>query len=407
MSTLSASLDQLARANRAGSAALGRLRARLRQDRNVSAGHLGLGFAIIGGLVMVRGLASLAWSWTDDPARALSAVAWVLLAVAFAVVVLAARRGGGVLSARVSYPVLVAGVVALGLDLAGFLAGGGTTLLYPTATVGFGGCLFASLPHQPLRRSLEGAAALAAGSVVLVVVGATIDAASFSACVTAVLLGLAPVLAGISMIQVIDRHVGRVIDHAVADSLVAAPAVGHGVLAVSELRRMDADAERLLSTVARMPAGRAIDAATAAAARALGDQLRQALVADHEQSWLQIAVAESGHLSRTVRVSDSAVLAADLQPEQRRTLLALVWLCVAAEPESASADSPALDLAFLPPSAYRATAQDARPLPTIVFSLAGTDRRPIDPAVWPLFVQLGPHVVDLGAGRLLVQAELA
>jgi hypothetical protein len=407
MSALSASLDQLARSNRAGSAALGRLRARLRQDRNVSAGHLGLGFAIIGGLLMVRGLASLAWSWTDEPARALTALAWVLLAVAFALVVLAARRSGGVLSARVSYAVLAVGVASLGLDLAGFLADSESTLLYPTATIGFGGCLFASLPHQPLRRSLEGAWVLAAGGVALIVTGATLGAESLSACVTAVLLGLAPVLAGISMIQVIDRHVGRVIDHAVADSLVAAPAVGHGVLAVSELRRMDADAEQLLARVARMPAGLAIDAATAADARALGDQLRQALMADHEQSWLQIAVTESGHLSRTVRVNDPAVLAADLQPEQRRTLLALVWLCVAAAPESGSAVSPALELAFLPSGAEPAPLHDARPRPSIVFSLADTDHRPIDPAAWPLFVQLGPHTVDLRAGRLLVQTELA
>ncbi|WP_440710273.1 hypothetical protein [Herbiconiux sp. YIM B11900] len=403
MSSFTTSLDQLARANRAGSATLGRLRTRLRQDRNVSAGHLGLGFALIGGLLMVRGLASLAWSWTDDPARASSALAWVLLAVAFALVVLTARRTGGALSPRVTYAVLAVGVTALGLDLAGFLADSGSTLLYPTATIGFGGCLFASLPHQPLRRSLEGASVLAAGGAALIITGATLGAESLSACVTAVLLGLAPVLAGVSMIQVIDRHIGRLIDHAVADSLVAAPAVGHGVLAVSELRRMDSDAERLLAAVAAIPAGRPIDAVTAAEARELGDQLRRALMADHEQSWLQIAVSESGHLSRTVRVTDPGVLAADLRPEQRRTLLALVWLCVASAPVSAPA--PALELLFQS-AGTRSAAHDGRPLPTIVFSLAGTEHHPIDPAVWPLFVQLGPHTVDLRSGRLVVQAAL-
>jgi hypothetical protein len=390
------SLAQLIAAHRGGPAAMGRLRLRIRQDRNMSAGYLGLGFALLGGLLMVRGLASLAWSWSDGPWRWLSLLAWALLALAFAAAVLAARRSGGVIPGRLTHAITAVGLVAVLLDLGAFLLDERQLSFYPTATIGFGACLLAALPLQPLRRSVGGAVVLAVGGGATVGVGYLLDPASLSAGVTGLLLGLAPVAAGISMIQASDRHLGRIIDQAVTASLVTAPAVGHGVTAASELRRLDGDAERLLAAVVATPPGRPIDPATAAQAALLSDELRLALVADHEQSWLQIAVSESEHLGRTVRIVDPGVLAARLEPGRRRDLLALAWLCVA------RATTPALDLTFV--QSRRGQAADSPP--TIVFSLAGTHRRGIDPAVWPLFSRLGRHTVDLGADRALVVVEV-
>ncbi|UFS57565.1 hypothetical protein [Subtercola endophyticus] len=402
---MSSTLEQLLAAHRGGPAALDRLRARIRRDRSVSAGYLGLAFTALAGFVLARGLASLAWSWSDQPGRWLSLVAWALIVLAFATAVLAARMSGGVLPARFSHLVLAAGVLAVVADLWSFALGDGSASLYPTAPIGLGACLFVCLPYQPLRRSVVGAGILAATGVVTVTLGWSIDASSLSTVVTAFLLGLTPVAAGISMIHATDRHLATRIDQAVTESLFAVPALGHSVLAVSDLRRLDADSERLLTEVAHLPADQPIDASMATAAGVLGDALRHALTLDHTQTWLQIAVGESDALTRAVRIDDPLALAARLDPERRRTLLALVWLCVATAPAASAAIAtgatsgapvaqPTLQLTFIDSPA------------AVVFTLVSTHRQPIDPAVWPMFVQLGRHTADLAAGRMLVAIEL-
>ncbi|NQX34180.1 hypothetical protein [Herbiconiux sp. VKM Ac-2851] len=390
------SLAQLVAGMRGGPEARGRLRARIRRDRNLSAGYLGLGFNLFAVLLLIRGLASLGWSWGEGEWRWLSLVAWALLIVTFAASFLAARLRGGILPARLSLLVIGSGFAAMLLDLGAFLLDGGRGV-YPTATIGFGACLIACLPRQPLRWSVVGTVVLTATGTGTVLVGWANDPQSLSTGVTGVLLGLAPVLAGVSMIQAADRYLGRTIDQAVTGSLVTAPALGHGVLAASELRRLDGDAERLLAGVAALPAGGAIDAETAASAAQLGDGLRLALLADHEQTWLQLAVSESEHLGDVVRIVDPSLLAARLGAEQRQLVLALVWLLVATAPPSA----PALDLTLVP------SRPGAGAPPAIAFALAGTHRRAIDPAVWPLFTRLGRHTIDLGTGRALVVVELA
>ena len=388
-----ATLAQLLAAYRGGPAAIGRLRTRIRHDRRFSAGYLGLGFAVLGALLLVRGLASLAWSWSDDPARWLSLLAWAVLLIAFGGVVVTARRSGGILPGRISTLLVVAGVFAVIADFAAFVVGAAATPFYPTATIGFGACLVACLPLQPIRRSAAGIAGLAASGTTTVGLGWILDPASLSAGVTGLLLGLTPAVASLAMIQAADRYLGRTIDQAVTESLVTAPALGVGVVAASELRRLDGEAERLLRDVAESPVSQPIGPAVAARAELLSDELRVALVADHEQTWLQIAVTESEQLRRTVRVIDPSLLAARLEPEQRGSLLALTWLCVG------SATTPALDLTVIP-------AGDPGSQPIIMFSLVGTHRRGIDAAVWPLFGRLGRHTVDLGPDRALVIVEL-
>ncbi|GAA2248446.1 hypothetical protein N1031_18925 [Herbiconiux moechotypicola] len=393
-------IAQLVAAYRDGPVSIGRLRARIRQDRRLSAGYLGAGFAVLGGLLFVRGLASLAWSWSDEPARWLSVVAWASLLVAFAGVVLTARWSGGLLPGRVSVLVTAMGPGVVALDLAAFLLAGAGTAFYPTTTIGYGACLLACLPLQSLRRSVVAATGLAVSGTLAVVVGWLAEPASLSAGVTGLVLGLTPVVACLALIHGADRSLGRKIEQAVTESLVTAPALGHGVTAVSELRRIDGDAERLLATVARLPASAPIPGGVARDAQRVSEELRFALIADHEQSWLQIAVTESDHLRRTVRVIDPGVLAAGLDPRRRKDLLALTWLCVD------QATAPALDLTLLPAASAAGTQASAGAALTIVFSLTGTHRRGIDAAVWPLFARLGRHTVDLSADRALVVVEV-
>ncbi|RFA19067.1 hypothetical protein B7R23_13105 [Subtercola boreus] len=384
-------------ANRAGPVAISRLRTRIRQDRNVSAGYLGLGFTVLGGLLMVRGLFSLGWSWSNGPSRWISLLAWAILVATFIAAVVVARRSGGIIPGRFWRLLTVAGVLAVAVDFAAFALDGALTPFYPTAVIGFGACLFACLPLQPLRRGIAGSIALTVSGSASVLAGLLLDPASLPSAVTGLLLGLTPVVAGITMIGAADRYLARKIDQAVTESLVTAPALGLGVAAASELRRLDRDAERLLSLVAELPAAEPIDDETAARAETLSDELRLALVADHEQTWLQIAVAESDHLSRTVTIDDPAVLAARLEPAQRRNLLALAWLSVA------QATAPALDIAFVDAPHSHTPGAASR----VVFSITGTRRRGIDPGVWPLFSRLGHHTIVLGADRASVTVDVS
>jgi hypothetical protein len=320
--------------------------------------------------------------------------------VTFGVGAVIARRDGGIVPVWLSRVLTGVGVLAVGADLAAFAFDGMATPFYPTAVIGCCACLLACLPLQPLRRSIETTVVFAVASGATVLIGYLHEPSSLSAGITGMLLGLTPVVACITMISATDTYFGRKIDQAVTESLVTASPWGHGVAAASALRRLDRDAELLLDAVSRHPLDRPIDDATAATAAALGDELRLALVSDHARTWLQIAVSDSDHLRRTVQLVDPTALAAQLEPAQRRDLLALVWLTVA------SATAPALAITFAPAAPAGPGPDTTRPS-TLAFSLTGTRRRGIDPAVWPLLGRLGRHTIELGADRALITVELA
>ncbi|WP_378145313.1 hypothetical protein ACFJGV_17265 [Cnuibacter sp. UC19_7] len=390
---------------RAGPAAIGWQRARFRLDRSLSGGYLGIGFVILGSLLMVRGLSSLGWSWSGSPWRVLSVVSWLILAVVLVVVVVSSRRRAGLVSPTVSILVDTAGVAAVLIDLTALLldaaSGDGSATFYPTATVGFGACLLASLPAQPLSRSAFGGVLLVIVGGAGVAVGWLVDPASVPVSVNNLVIGAAPVFAFMLMLSATDARLGVLIDQAVADSLIPAPPTGHGVSAASHLRTLDDEAEQLLDRVASAPPGTDIDPATAALAGALGDELRAALRADHELSWLQIAISESERLSGAVVLDDDAAAVKRLAADQRSTLLALVWLLSA--------------LRSAAPSPAAATALDVRVEPAapgddtaliITLSRPGTRAQSIDNAAWPLFTRLGRYTIDVTADRVAVAVHV-
>lgn len=385
--------------SRAGATAVGWQRARFRLDRSLGGGYLGIGFAILGSLLMVRGLASLAWSWTGSPWRLLSVVSWVILAVVLVVVVVSARRRAGLVSPAISKLVNAAGVLAVLLDVSALVLGTATTggepmAFYPTATVGFGACLIACLPAQPLSRSALGGALLLVVGAVGAVVGWSVDPASVAVSTNNLVIAAAPVFGCILLLSATDARLGVLIDHAVADSLIPAPASGHGVTAASHLRRLDDDAERLLDRIAASPPGTEIDPATAALAGTLGDELRDALRADHELSWLEIAISESERLNGSVVLSDARGAVKGLAADQRSTLLALVWLLSTARPSAPSGAALQVRVEPAPPGDVAAL--------VITLSRPGTRAHSIDNAAWPLFTRLGRYTIDVSADRVAV-----
>lgn len=389
---------------RAGPAAVGWQRARFRLDRSLSGGYLGVGFVILGSLLMVRGLASLGWSWSGSPWRVLSVVSWLILAVVLVVAVVSSRRRAGLVAPAVSVLVDTAGVAAVLLDLAALVLdaaiGDDGATFYPTATVGFGACLLACLPAQPLSRSALGGVLLLVVGGAGAAVGWSIDPASVPVSINNLVIGAAPVFGCILMLSATDARLGVLIDQAVADSLLPAAPAGHGVSAASHLRSLDDEAERLLDRVASTP-GTEIDAATAALAGSLGDELRAALRADHELSWLQIAISESERLRGAVVLDDEAGAVKRLAADQRSTLLALVWLLSA--------------LRSAAPSPAAATALGVRIEPAlpgddtaliITLSRPGTRAQSIDNAAWPLFTRLGRYTIDVSADRVAVAVHV-
>jgi hypothetical protein len=397
--SLDGALSRQIEVNRAGPAAIGWQRARFRLDRSLSAGYLGIGFAILGSLLLVRGLASLGWSWNGSPWRWLSVLSWLILTATLVITVLTSRRRAGLVARRTSALVDVAGVTAVALDVVALTLGAwaqGTAAagaFYPTATVGYGACLLACLPAQPLSRSVRGVCLLVSVGVAGGVVGWMVEPASVAVSVNNLLIGAAPVLACILVLSATDARLGDLIDEAVADSLIPAPASGHGITAASQLRRLDVEAERLLDRVSTAPPGTTVDAGTAALAGVLGDDLRRALRADHELSWLQIAVSESERLRGSVSLDDPEGSAKTLDPDQRSTLLALIWLLSGGR---SAGPSPSMQVRVesAPPDGGRAV--------LVTLSRPGRQRQSIDNAAWPLFTRLGRYTIDVAADRVSV-----
>jgi hypothetical protein len=385
--------------NRAGSAAIGWQRARFRLDRSLSAGYLGVGFAILGSLLLVRGLASLAWSWNGSPWRWLSVAAWAILLAVLVVVIVTSRRRAGLIAPGMSAVVDVAGVLAVALDVTALVLDTSSRdvdasgVFYPTAIVGFGACLVACLPAQPLSRSAIGGGLLVAAGVATTAVGAVVDPSSIAVSVNNLLIGAAPVFACILMLNAMDARLGELIDQAVTDSLLPAPAAGHGVSAASHLRQLDIEAELLLERVAASAPDSPLDETTAARAGLLGDDLRRALRADHELSWLQIAISESERLRGSVALDDPSGSAKALTQDQRSTLLALIWLLSATRAPGAA---PAVHVRVEPASPGDAAAQ------LVTLSRPGRRTQSIDNAAWPLFTRLGRYTIDVSADRVSV-----
>jgi hypothetical protein len=367
------------------------------RDRRLSASYLGLGLVLLGAFLVVRGLASLGWSWTGGSWRWLSLLAWAIIVVAFVSAVVVARFGRGVLPAQISALVTAAGVIAVLADDAGFVLDGTPESFYPTAVIGFGGCLLACLAFQPLRRTVVGAVLLATVGVAGVALGAAVDPQSLATGVSNLLLALTPLAGGLALVHSFDRHVVGALHRGLSDDLVADPIVDReGGWASSEVRGLDRDAEELLALVAALPNVQPIAERTAGAAAELSVRLRRALLSDHEHSWLQIAVAGSAHLDHSVTVIDPSVLAAALAPEQRKDLLSVVWLCVGA----ASPIGTALEITITP-----TRFDDAATQPTIALAVSGAGQRAVDPAIWVLLTRLGRHTIRERSGGVLIVVE--
>ncbi|MCS5719244.1 hypothetical protein N1027_13985 [Herbiconiux sp. CPCC 205763] len=393
-------LTQLVRARRIGPRAVDAVRQDIERDSRLGIGYLGIGAVIVGIMMLIRGLVSFAWTWAANDWRLLTLVAWVIVIAAFAAVVLMARRSRGVLAPWAFRSLLAVDAVALGLDYAALLLGDDPEN-YLTIGIGVGGSLLACVTFRPLGSILAATIGLTAISLTFLGWQSFTEPQSAAFGFAQLVLTVMPAFAGIVIVRSFGQLVQRELDRTVIESTIDAPRFGLGLLASSELARLDLAAEELLQDVATGRVDLPLDRELASTASSLATDLRRTLVAGRRETWLHHAITESEYLAPAVTLSDPGGLAGYLEPVQRDGLLSAIWLIV----DESGRSNPTIDLSVNGQDVpSRSTADDRMGLP-IVMSVGGIARRRIDPAVWSALSRVGQYSVDARAGRLRVSVD--
>ncbi|SDZ08205.1 hypothetical protein [Herbiconiux ginsengi] len=393
-------LTQLVRARRIGPRAVDAVRQDIERDSRLGLGYLGIGAVIVGVMLLIRGLVSFAWTWTANDWRLLTVVAWLIVIGAFAVAVLMARRSRGVLAPWAFRSLLAVDAVALGLDYTALLLADDPAN-YVTIGIGVGATLLACVTFRPLGSILTSTIALTAISLAFLAWQSVTDPENAAFGFAQLVLTVMPAFAGIVIVRSFGQLVQRELDRTVIESTIDAPRFGLGLLASSELARLDLAAEELLQDVATGRVDLPLDRDLASTASSLATDLRRTLVAGRRETWLHHAITESEYLAPAVTLSDPGGLAGYLEPVQRDGLLSAIWLIV----DESGRSNPTIDLSVDDQGVpSRSTADDRMGLP-IVMSVGGIPRRRIDPAVWSALSRVGQYSVDARAGRLRVSVD--
>ncbi|MFB2555812.1 hypothetical protein [Herbiconiux liangxiaofengii] len=392
-------LTRLVRARRLGPGAADAVRQDIARDPRLGIGYLGVGAVIVGAMLICRGLFSLAWTWNLNDLLPLTVTAWFVVMAAFASTVLIALRTRGTLPLWAWTGLLVADALALTLDHVAVLSSADTD--YFTVSVGVGATLAACATFRPLANVLVAAITLTALEVVVLAAQAFTDPAATANGVQQTALSVGPVFAALLVVHSFSNLVQRELDRTIAESTIGAPRYGLGLVASTELTRLDLAAERLLQEVASGRTPLPLDRAQTATAAGLANDLRRLLVAGRRETWLHHAIAESEYLSTAVHLSDPDGLAGYLEPAQREGLLSAVWLIV----DESGRYTPTIDVKISRPGSLgTADPLDRMVLPTTL-SIGGIPRRRIDPGVWSALSRVGQYTVETRSGRLRVGVD--
>ncbi len=393
-------LTQLIRARRMGPRAVDEVRENIARDSRLGVGYLGIGAVIVGAILICRGLVSFGWTWQHNDHRVLSAAAWVIVIGAFTLAVLVARRHRGALPAWTFATVLAADTVALVLDQTAIWLSADLDS-YLTASIGIGATLLACVTLRPTSNIVLAVIVLTAAILTGLVLGEATTAGTLAVGIAQLVLSVVPTLAGVIVVRSFGELVQRELDRTVAESTIGAPRYGIGLLASTELARLDLAAEELLQDVHTGRVDLPLDRELSATASGLATDLRRMLVAGRRESWLHHAVTESAYLSAVVTLTDPDGLAGYLAPGQRDGLLSAIWLIV----DESGRMNPAIDVSIGRPSSANGGAPDDRMVLPIAVSIAGVTRRRIDPAVWSALSRVGQYSVDARTGSLRVGVD--
>lgn len=392
-------LTRLVRARRLGPGAADAVRQDIARDPRLGIGYLGVGAVMIGVILIGRGLVSLAWTWERNELLPLTLIGWLLVIALFVAVTTIARRTRGALPTWAWAGLLAGDAVALALDHVAVLASSDTD--YFTVPIGVGATLVACVTFRPVANVLEAAVALTVVEAFVLAGEAFVDPEATANGVQQTALTVAPLFAAILVVRSFSRLVQRELDRTIAESTIGAPRHGLGLVASTELTRLDLAAEQLLQNVASGRTTLPLDRDEAATAAGLATDLRRLLVAGRRESWLHHAITESEYLPRFVHLTDPDGLAGYLEPAQRDGLLSAIWLIV----DESGRFTPTIDVEISRPgSRSGADALDRMVLPTAL-SIGGIPRRRIDPAVWSALSRVGQYTVEARGGRLRVRVD--
>jgi hypothetical protein len=392
-------LTQLVRARRIGPRAVDEVRQNIERDSRLGLGYLGIGSVIVGVILICRGLVSFGWTWPTNEGRLLSAAAWALVIVVFGGAVLLARRRRGNLPLWAFVTVLTADATALVADEIALAQSGGDS--YGTVGIGIGATLLASVTFRPSSNVLIATVSLTVLSLVGIVGAELIVPGTAGAGIGQLMLTVVPTFAGIVVVRSFGNLVQRELDRTVAESTIGAPRYGLGLLASTELARLDLAAEELLQEVATGKLDLPLEREFAATASSLATDLRRMLVAGRRETWLHHAIAESEYLGPVVTLSDPDGLAGYLEPVQRDGLLSAIWLIV----DESGRSAPTIDLEIGRPGSVGPARADDRMVLPIAISIGGIPRRRIDPAVWSALSRVGQYSMETRTGRLRVSVD--
>jgi hypothetical protein len=388
------------RARRNGPRAVSAVRQGIERDSRLGIGYLGVGAVIVGMLLVVRGIASFALAWSHNDWRWLTVAGWVIVVGLFAFAVLLARRSRGTLPTWGFATVLAGDAVALGLDFTA-LTLSGDDANYLTTGIGVGATLLACVTFRPLSNTVVVTGILTLVSLIGLVWLSFTMPESASVGVAQLVLTVVPPAAGILMVRSFGQLVQRELDRTVIESTIDAPRYGLGLLASTELARLDLAAEELLQDVATGRVDLPLERSLASTASMLATDLRRMLVAGRRETWLHHAIAESEYLAPVVTLTDPEGLAGYLEPAQRDGLLSAIWLIV----DESGRWTPTIDLVVGGAGARSKASADDRMVLPIAMSVGGIPRRRIDPAVWSALSRVGQYSVDARTGRLRVRVD--
>lgn len=355
-------------------------------EDSLGSGYLGVGLMAAAAILAAYSLVRFVLEWSALPHQLWNAFSWLLLIGTMAVIALAVRRYGRQLPHWAFALILLALAASATIDLV-CVYGLADHGLLPTAAVATGAALMSVVTLRGTRDILISTGVLGAAVIFALVAGGREDIAGLGADITLLALTVAPPLFGVAVVRAFRRMVQLELDKSLVHSTLSTPKFAVGMLASSELARLDLNAERLLDDVARGDIELPLTPKLASTAASLATELRLHLIEGRRETWLYHVVTESEFLGPLVTLSDPASLSALLSSDQRDGLLSAIWLLMS--DTKRGGQSLKLTLGPLPSVADGAN----RPMVTvpILISTTGVARHRIDPATWEAIRKVGRY----------------
>lgn len=377
------------------------IRAATPRRASLGTGFIGIGAAVVSGLVAIYGFVWFVSYLSEYPHPLYPSLAWALLITTLLATFIYSRVIGDQLPnwAFALYGLGLAGTVAL--DLYGIwpLHNVGH---FATASIAAGVSLVLVIT---LRRSWDVVISAA-------LLGAALVAAMFfdnrggidvlAPQITTLALATIPAMVGVFTVAGFRRLVQVELDRVLVQSTVSAPRFAVGMMASEELARLDLAAEELLDSVATGKTKLPLDPKTASIAASLATELRLHLIEGRRETWLYHAITESDLLGKAVTLTDKASLAGLLDPQQRDGLLSTAWLLVS---DASTKGNATVNLTIGPATDSVETPNGRKITIPISLETTGVARNRVDPATWEAIRKVGQYSDSTQNSSLRVDIE--